>query len=152
MSDIYSIITDIAKIIGININETGIIYEYEIVTKIYDKIDNIVCHQIHKEKDKITYIKKFTEHNVTEKEYFILKSIKDVYDTFNIFINDSYYDSPILFKNLQRVKQEETHFLKHYKNKPGYFYMGLYTNNNDDEYHIYVKKNKEENYNEYIVE
>lgn len=150
--DIYNIILDVAKIIGIHLNKTPIIYEYKIITKIYDNVESIVYHQIHKEKNKITYIKKITKNNMTEKHYFILKSIKDVCDTFSIFINDSYYDSPILFNNLQRVNQEETHFIKHYKNKPGYFYMGLYTNDNDEQFHLYVKKNEEENYNEYIME
>ena len=48
-------------------------------------------------------------------------------------------------------EQEEAQFIKHYKNEPGYFYMGLYTNDNDKEFHLYVKKNEEENYNEYII-
>lgn len=120
------------------------------ITLFKKKID--ITYQIHKEKDKITYIKKITKNNVTRKLFLTLKSIKDVYDIFTLFINDSYYDSPILFNNLQRLNQEETDFIKHYKNKPGYFYMGLYTNDNDKRYHLYVKNNEEENYNEYIIE
>ena len=150
--DIYNEIKYVSKIIGIELNPLPILYEN--TTTIYhdDVIDNCITYRILQRNDIFVYLyteTKYPEHT----RYSEIKTKKDVYDIFIEFVKDSYYDSPILFSNLKRIIENNTDFESYYNKHPTYFYMGLYkSDGSDDLKRVYVRRNKEECYNEYITE
>ena len=136
----YSHIMEISNILGIELCNAPLLYEYKITTLNGNVIDSVIHHKIHKIKDMITYTLETTERTTKIVE---LKTMKQVNDIFCNFIRDSYYDSPILFNNLKKIEDDE--FIDFYKKKPSYFYMGLYKNDSSrDLYRVYVRRNKEE--------
>lgn len=151
--DIYEIIQSVSDMLGININQPPIVYEDETKEYCYDKLKINIKHQIIKDNDKFIYLLHAKELGKYRYDSMILNDTKDVYNVFIRFIRDSYYDSPVKFNNWRRHEEHNDNFLLHYQKHPTYFYMGLYSNNNlDDFYRVYVKRNKEEMYNEYITE
>ena len=143
-------ITHLSNILGLELSPPPNIYNYS--TKIYidDILDNYIQYKIMKIDNAFFY--SYTESKYIEKtKYYELKNVKDVHDIFINFVRDSYYDSPILFCNLERVV--DNNFEEHYEKHRGYFYMGTYKNRNSDDLKlIYVRKNKKEVCYEYIVE
>lgn len=148
MSEIYDHIINISKILDIRLYNKPLIYDYKITHMKDNDIVSIIHHMIYKRGNIITYELKIKGKETTYKN-IELKTIKQVNDIFCNFIRDSYYDSPILFNNLK--KKEDVKFKDFYKKKPSYFYMGLYENNNNEISRIYVRKNREECYNEYLL-
>lgn len=149
---VYEHIINIADILGIELCQPPLIYEYKITTYYYDDIVSIIHHQIQKIGNDITYVLKTSENDTITEKSVELKSIRLVNDIFCNFVRDSYYDSPILFNNLKKIEEDNDTFINYYRAKPGYFYMGVYKSDGCDRLNrVYVKRNKDKYYNEYEV-
>jgi len=110
-----------------------------------------------------------------------INTIIEANDIITSFIRDTYYDSPINYKQMIKISQDEKSFYDNYKKYNDYFYIGFYkepqnfktyVNPNINEnklidycykgytedskiYRIYVKLSKEDGYSntyDYIVE
>lgn len=151
--DIYKIIQDVSNILGLSIKEPPVIYEDETTEYLHDSLQRSTKYKIIKENDKFIYLVHITDLNKYRCESMKISTIKNVYDIFVGFVSDSYYDSPIRFRNLKRQEETNDSFLLHYQKHPTYFYMGRYQKEASAEYvRVYVRRNTDECYNEYITE
>ena len=156
MNTLYGYINEVSNILGICINHTNSICLYEDVTS---HVYNDVCTESFHEKilniNGSIHFKRYVERRgrIEELEYTEICTIQDVNNIFTRFIKDSYYDSPILFGGLHKIDEPMSEFTRIYLKHPTYFYMGKYGNDTSTEYtRIYVRRNTEECYNEYITE
>lgn len=151
--ELYKTIQDIGNILDININQPPILYENEIDEYSHDTLKRKMTQRIIKNNDDIIYLLHTKELGNYYCDSRILKDVKDVYDIFVQFIRDSYYDSPVKFNNWKRCIEKNDNFLLKFNKHPKHFYMGLYCNHDLTEfYRVYIRKNKEDLYNEYITE
>lgn len=151
--DIYKIIQNVSDMLGISIKEPPIVYEGDTSQYWYDTLEKSTKYKIIKENERFIYVVHTRESDKYRCESVKLSLIKDVYDVFVGFISDSYYDSPIRYHNWKRQHENNDSFLLHYQKYPTYFYMGLYRDDDSNEFHrVYVKRMKQEMYNKYITQ
>lgn len=164
MSHLQDTIKQVATILDLNLTFSlsflsPIVYEYTTTTYDEDTLVSTVKQQVIQQGDIFKYMETVIEKDkVNIVEDLNLTTTKAIYDVFQKFVKDSYYDSPIHYNNMERLWEDRTNFQQNYSKISGYFYMGLYRQNvynTSSLMRVYVKRIKDDStygpYNDYKV-